>query len=75
MLDQRAETDLDARAAILEQLQDVYADEVVTIPLWLEPEFIIYRDGIVGDSSLPNPQTLNIGPAFEFLYSVLDVTG
>jgi peptide/nickel transport system substrate-binding protein len=74
LLDQRAETDLDARAAIIEQLQDVYADEVVTIPLWLEPEFIIYRDGIVGDGSLPNPQTLNIGPDFEFVYSVLDIT-
>ncbi len=75
LIDQRAETDLEARAAILEQLQDVYAEEVVTIPLWLEPEFIIYRDGIVGDSSLPNPQTLNIGPDFEFVYSVLDITG
>jgi peptide/nickel transport system substrate-binding protein len=75
LIEQRAETDLDARAAILEQLQDVYADEVVTIPLWLEPEFIIYRDGIVGDSSLPNPQTLNIGPDFEFIYSVLDING
>ncbi len=74
LIDQRAETDLDARAAILEQLQDVYAAEVVTIPLWLEPEFIIYRDGIVGDSSLPNPQTLNIGPDFEFVYSVLEIT-
>jgi peptide/nickel transport system substrate-binding protein len=75
LLAQRAETDLDARAAILEDLQDVYADEVVTIPLWLEPEFIIYRDGIVGDADLPNPQTLNIGPDFEFVYSVLDITG
>jgi peptide/nickel transport system substrate-binding protein len=71
LLAQRAETDLTARAAILEQLQDVYADMVVTIPLWLEPEFIIYRDGIMGDASLPNPQTLNIGPDFEFVYSVL----
>jgi peptide/nickel transport system substrate-binding protein len=75
LLDQRAETDLDKRAELIGQLQDVYADEVVTIPLWLEPEFIIYRDGIVGDSSLPNPQTLNIGPDFEFIYSVLDITG
>ena len=75
LLAQRAETDLDKRAGLIEDLQDVYADEVVTIPLWLEPEFIIYRDGIVGDSSLPNPQTLNIGPDFEFIYSVLDVTG
>jgi peptide/nickel transport system substrate-binding protein len=75
LLAQRAETDLDTRAGLIEDLQDVYADEVVTIPLWLEPEFIIYRDGIVGDSSLPNPQTLNIGPDFEFIYSVLDIVG
>ena len=73
LLAQRAETDLDTRAGLLEQLQDVYADMVVTIPLWLEPEFIIYRDGIQGDPDLPNPQTLNIGPDFEFIYSVLTV--
>lgn len=75
LLAQRSESDLDKRAALIEDLQDVYADEVVTIPLWLEPEFIIYRDGIVGDSSLPSPQTLNIGPDFEFIYSVLDIVG
>jgi len=75
LLEQRAETDPDRRAALLGDLQDVYAAEVVTIPLWLEPEFIIYRDGIVGDSSLPSPETLNIGPDFEFIYSVLDVVG
>jgi peptide/nickel transport system substrate-binding protein len=71
LLQQRAETDMGARADILGQLQDVYADEVVTIPLWLEPEFIIYRDGIAADSSLPNPESLNIGPDFEFIYSLL----
>jgi peptide/nickel transport system substrate-binding protein len=75
LLAQRSETDPDTRADLIGQLQDVYAQEVVTIPLWLEPEYIIYRDGIVGDSSLPNPQTLNIGPDFEFIYSVLDITG
>lgn len=68
---QRTATDEAERAAVLEQLQNVYADEVVTIPLWLEPEFIVYREGIAGDDSLPNPETLNIGPDFEFLYSVL----
>jgi peptide/nickel transport system substrate-binding protein len=71
----RVETDLDARAAILEELQDVYADEVVTVPLWIEPEFIVYRDGICGDESLPNPQTLNIGATMEFVYSVLGTDG
>ncbi|MBU1494929.1 MAG: hypothetical protein KJ956_13305, partial [Actinobacteria bacterium] len=68
---QRAETDLDARAQLISDLQDVYAAEVVTIPLWLEPEYIIYWDYISGRADLPNPQTLNIGPDFEFIYSVL----
>jgi len=75
LLAQRAETDLDLRAGLISDLQDVYAAEVVTIPLWLEPEFIIYRDGIAGDASLDNAESLNIGPDFEFVYSVLTVTG
>jgi hypothetical protein len=48
---------------------------VVTVPLWIEPEFIVYRDGICGDESLPNPQTLNIGATMEFVYSVLGTDG
>jgi peptide/nickel transport system substrate-binding protein len=75
LLAQRAETDLVVRAGLIEDLQVVYAAEVVTIPLWLEPEFIIYRDGIAGDASLDNAESLNIGPDFEFYYSVLTVTG
>ncbi len=75
LLAQRAETDLAVRAGLIEDLQAVYAAEVVTIPLWLEPEFIIYRDGIAGDASLDNAESLNIGPDFEFYYSVLTVTG
>ncbi|MFH2073675.1 MAG: ABC transporter substrate-binding protein [Actinomycetota bacterium] len=71
LLAQRAETDLDIRAGLIEDLQDVYAAEVVTIPLWLEPEFIIYWDHISARADLPNPQSLNIGPDFEFIYSVL----
>ncbi|MCJ7726616.1 MAG: hypothetical protein MUP76_09560, partial [Acidimicrobiia bacterium] len=75
LLQQRAESDLATRGDLIDQLQDVYADEVVTIPLWLEPEFIIYWDYISGRSDLPNPQTLNIGPDFEFVYSVLTYMG
>jgi peptide/nickel transport system substrate-binding protein len=75
LLAQRAETDLAVRAGLISDLQHVYAAEVVTIPLWLEPEFIIYRDGIAGDASLDNAESLNIGPDFEFYYSVLTVTG
>jgi peptide/nickel transport system substrate-binding protein len=73
--DSRSETDQAAREAILGQLQDVYADEVVTIPLWIEPEYIVYRDGICGMADLPNPQTLNIGGTMEFSYGVLGTDG
>ena len=69
----RAITDVGERAEVLGDLQNVYADEVVTIPLWLEPEFVVYRDGVLGDSGLPNPNTLNIGPTMEFIYSVLSL--
>jgi hypothetical protein len=48
---------------------------VVTVPLWVEPEYIVYRDGIAGDPNLPNPETLNIGAAFEFTYSLLTDAG
>lgn len=75
LADSRIETDQAARAAILEQLQDVYAEDVVTIPLWIEPEYIVYRDGICGDAGLPNPQTLNIGGTMEFSYAVLGTDG
>lgn len=71
----RAETDTAARAEILDELQNVYAEEVVTVPLWIEPEYIVYRDGICGDASLPNPESLNIGPTMEFVYSVLGTDG
>jgi peptide/nickel transport system substrate-binding protein len=71
----RIETDTAKRAEILGQLQDVYADEVVTLPLWIEPEFIVYRDGVCGDASLPNPASLNIGATMEFVYSVLGTDG
>jgi len=71
----REETDLDARAAILGDLQTTYAEEAVTIPLWIEPEFIIYRDGVCGDASLPNPQTLNVGATMELIYSNLGTDG
>jgi len=53
----------------------VYAAEVVTIPLWLEPEVVIHRPGIAGAASLDNAESPHLGPDSEFLYSVLTVTG
>lgn len=73
-LNQQAATelDLDARAALYEQIQELWAEDVVTIPLWFEPERIFYRDYITGDSSYDNEETLNIGATTEFNWVVLD---
>jgi peptide/nickel transport system substrate-binding protein len=72
---QRGLTDPAEREAALDELQNIYAEEVVTVPLWVEPEFIVYRDGIAGDPNLPNPEALNIGASMEFLYSLLRDAG
>jgi peptide/nickel transport system substrate-binding protein len=68
------ETDLTKRADLLKQAQDVYADLVVTVPLFLNPEYVVYRDNIKGSDQHPSPETLNIGGTIEFSYSMLTKT-
>jgi peptide/nickel transport system substrate-binding protein len=51
--------------ALYHEAQNFYAEEVVTIPLFWEPEYITYREGISG---------VKIGPPFEFMYAGLDVS-
>jgi peptide/nickel transport system substrate-binding protein len=65
------ETDQDARAGIYEEAQQIFADEVVTLPLFFEAEFVSYPDGIQGDDMYASPETLNIGPTLEFNYALL----
>ena len=57
-----ASTDDAERASLYEQIGDLYAEDVPTIPLFWEPEFITYRDGVEG---------VTIGAPFEFNYDVL----
>jgi len=68
------ETDLVKRAALLEQAQDVYADLVVTLPLFLNPEYVVFRDNIHPSDTYASPETLNIGGTIEFNYSTLTKT-
>jgi peptide/nickel transport system substrate-binding protein len=68
------ETDLDARAALYEQVQEVYAELVVTLPLFFEAEHVVFPDYISVVSDTASPGTLGIGPNLEFYYSVLDTT-
>jgi len=53
------------REALYKQIGELYAEEVPTIPLFWEPEFITYRDGVEG---------IKIGAAFEFSYVPLNFT-
>jgi peptide/nickel transport system substrate-binding protein len=65
------ETDLAKRKALYEQAQEVYADMVVTLPLFFQAEHIVYRANIKGATKYGSPVTLNIGGNVEFTYSML----
>jgi peptide/nickel transport system substrate-binding protein len=68
------ETDLAAREVLYQQAQDVYADLVVTIPLFFQAEHVTYRSNISGLTIWGSPETLNIGGNVEFNYSTLTKT-
>ena len=55
-------TDPAERESLYEQIGTLYAEEVPTIPLFWEPEFIINRPGVEG---------IKIGAPFEFNYNIL----
>ena len=67
-------SDQNERATLYQQAQQIYADMVVTIPLFFVAEHVTYRSNIHGDSNFASPQTLNIGPNIEFWYSVISKT-
>jgi peptide/nickel transport system substrate-binding protein len=68
------ETDVVAREELYKQVQDAYADLVVTLPLFLIAEHITYRPNISGSDMYASVETLNIGPTIEFNYSTLTKT-
>jgi peptide/nickel transport system substrate-binding protein len=68
------ETDLTKRADLYKQAQDVYADLVVTVPLFFNPEYVVFRDNIHGSDQYATPETLNIAGVIEFNYSTLTKT-
>lgn len=53
------------REALYKQIGELYTEEVPTLPLFWEPEFITYRKGIEG---------IKIGSSFEFNYDQLYFT-
>lgn len=50
------------REELYQEIGDLWAEEVITIPLFWEPEFVTYRDGVEG---------VLIGAPFEFNYNML----
>ncbi|MGB8214556.1 MAG: ABC transporter substrate-binding protein [Anaerolineales bacterium] len=66
-----SETDITKRTALYQQAQDIYADLVVTLPLFFQAEHVVYRSNISGSSAYASPETLNIGSTIEFNYSTL----
>ena len=73
LVEAAANGDQAARADLYGQIQEIYASEVVTIPLFIQAEHIVYRDGVVADTGFSSPGTLNIGPTVEFNYITLDL--
>ena len=68
------ETDMTKRTDLYKQAQDLYADLVVTIPLFFNAEHVVYRSNIKGDANNAKPENLNIGPDILFFYSELSKT-
>jgi peptide/nickel transport system substrate-binding protein len=62
LLEGGASSDDAVREQAYQTLGELYADDVPTLPLFWEPEFVTYRDGVEG---------VAIGAPFEFNYSVL----
>ena len=50
------------REALYQEIGDYYAEEIPTMPLFWEPEFVTYRDGVEG---------VAISSVFEFNYNVV----
>jgi ABC-type transport system substrate-binding protein len=68
------ETDLTARAELITQAQEIYADLVVTLPLFTQSGVRGLPDNIHALRSIRYPETLNIGGTIEFNYSTLTKT-
>jgi peptide/nickel transport system substrate-binding protein len=65
------ETDQAKRADLYKQAQDLYADLVVTLPLFYQAEHVVFQSNIKGSSAYATPETLNIGPNIVFYYSLI----
>jgi hypothetical protein len=47
---------------------------VVTIPLWVEHPYIVYRDNVSGSEAFDNHLSLNVGSAMQLDFRALELT-
>lgn len=69
-----AEADAEQRSMRYAEIQDLFAEDVVTIPLWIERQYIAYRDRISGDPSFPSPESLNVGAMLQLDYRSIEIS-
>lgn len=75
LADAAGETDGEDRSALYGEIQGLYAEDVVTIPLWIERQYIAYRDNISGDEAFATPESLNVGATLQLDYRAIQMTG
>jgi peptide/nickel transport system substrate-binding protein len=63
------------RADLYVEAQTLFAQDVVTIPLWVEHPSIAYRDSVEANEEFDNPQTLNVGNAVLLDFRSLSIGG
>ena len=51
------------RADLYVEVQTLFAEDVVTIPLWIQHPSIAYLDSVEASEGYDNPQSLNVGAA------------
>jgi len=57
-----ASADPAERESLYQEIGDLWAEDIPTIPLFWEPEFVVVRDGVEG---------VDIGSTFEFNYNII----
>jgi peptide/nickel transport system substrate-binding protein len=69
------ETEPGERTRLYQEIQRLYAEDVVTIPLWIHHGYVIYTERVSGSVEHPHPEALNIGPAAVLDYRSISLTG
>lgn len=68
------EFDEEQREALYAEVQRLYAEDVVTIPLWVQHEYIAYRDHVSGTETFASPESLNVGVSVQLDYRAIEIT-